>query len=82
MTQTLSRTSRTALLLVCLASLGACSNLTPKEQRMLSGAAIGTTAGALGTALTGGCVACGAAVGGAVGAGSGYAYDYFSDKSW
>jgi len=81
MTHTLSRTGRTALLLACLVSLGACSGLTPKEQRMLTGAAIGTTVGAATVAFTGGCVSCAAAIGGVVGAGSGYAIDYFNSGS-
>lgn len=81
MNQTFFRTGRTALLLVCLASLSACGSLTPQEQRMLTGAAIGTTLGAATVAFTGGCVSCAAAVGGVVGAGSGYVVDYFSKDS-
>jgi len=68
--------SRVGLLIVCLIALGACSDMTATQQRVLSGAAIGTAAGAATTVMTGGCVACGAAIGGAVGAGTGYAYDY------
>ncbi len=56
-------------------ALGACSNMSTTEQRVLSGGAIGAGVGAAGTALTGGCVACGAAIGGALGAGAGYIYD-------
>ena len=82
MTLSLARKGRNGLLLVCLLSLGACSNLTAKEQRVLTGAAIGTTVGAISTVAMGGCVACGAAIGGAVGAGSGYLYDYVQDSSW
>jgi hypothetical protein len=37
--------------------------------------AIGAGVGAVGTALTGGCVWCGSLIGGAVGAGVGYLYD-------
>lgn len=60
-----------------LALLGtaACSNMDTTQQRTLSGGAIGAGVGAVGTALTGGCVWCGAAIGGAVGAGAGYLYD-------
>lgn len=60
-----------------LALLGttACSNMNTTEQRTLSGAAIGTGVGTVGTALTGGCIWCGAVIGGAVGAGAGYIYD-------
>ncbi|HYM33304.1 MAG TPA: hypothetical protein VEU47_18545 [Candidatus Cybelea sp.] len=55
--------------------LGGCSSMSDTEQRTLSGAAIGTGAGALAFWMTGGCTACGAAIGGAVGAGAGYVYD-------
>lgn len=48
---------------------GACSSMSNKEQRMLSGAAMGAGTGL----LIGGPV--GAIVGGGVGAGGGYAYD-------
>jgi hypothetical protein len=60
---------------VAALSLGACTNMNNTQQRALSGAAIGAGAGAVGTAVTGGCVSCGAVVGGAVGAGAGLVYD-------
>lgn len=63
-----------AVLLLALAT-AACSGMNHTQQRVLSGAAIGAGVGAVGTALTGGCVPCGAAIGGAVGAGAGYVYD-------
>lgn len=63
-----------ALVIASLA-LASCSGMSSTEQRTLSGGAIGAGVGAAGTALTGGCVACGAAIGGAVGAGAGYLYD-------
>jgi osmotically inducible lipoprotein OsmB len=63
-----------AVLLLALATAG-CSGMNHTQQRVLSGGAIGAGIGAVGTALTGGCVACGAAIGGAVGAGAGYIYD-------
>lgn len=56
-------------------SLGACSNMNTTQQRALSGAAIGAGAGAVGTAVTGGCISCGAVVGAAVGTGAGLVYD-------
>ncbi|MDD3182436.1 MAG: hypothetical protein PHD48_06515 [Alphaproteobacteria bacterium] len=71
-----------AFSLVCLLGLGACSDLSTQQQRLLTGGAIGATAGALSIALTGGCVACGAAIGGAVGAGTGYLYDYIDNKGY
>lgn len=60
-----------------LALLGttACSNMNDTQQRTLSGAAIGSGVGLVGTALTGGCLWCGGVIGGAVGAGAGYLYD-------
>jgi hypothetical protein len=61
--------------LFALLSLGACSDMSATQQRVVTGAAIGTAVGAVGTVMTGGCVACGAAVGGAVGAGTGYVID-------
>ncbi len=60
-----------------LLGLGACSGLDTTTERTLSGGAIGAGVGAVGTVLTGGCVACGAAIGGVVGAGAGFAYDQF-----
>jgi hypothetical protein len=70
MTTTLRTVALGGLLL-----LTACSDMSTTQQRVLSGAAIGTGVGAVGTVMTGGCVACGAAIGGAVGAASGYVYD-------
>lgn len=54
-----------------LAALGACSNMTPTQQRALSGGAIGAAGGAALTAITGGSVGLGAAIGGAAGVGAG-----------
>lgn len=65
----------TGVLLALSLALAGCSGMNSTEQRTLSGGAIGATVGAVGTALTGGCVSCGAAIGGAVGAGAGYLYD-------
>ena len=55
--------------------LAACSNMNTTQQRTLSGAAIGTGVGVATTAVTGGCISCGAAVGAAAGAAGGYIYD-------
>lgn len=70
----MTRTLAPVALLVLLVA-GGCSNMNSTEQRTLSGGAIGAGVGAVGTALTGGCIACGAAIGGAVGAGGGFLYD-------
>lgn len=75
-----SSLARASFLLVCLASLGACSELNTTQERVLSGAAIGAGVGAATTIMTGGCISCGTVIGGAVGAGAGYAYDYFEKK--
>jgi osmotically inducible lipoprotein OsmB len=66
---------------VAVLALGGCANLSPTEQRVLSGGAIGVASGAAITAMTGGCVACGAAIGGAVGAAGGYVYDQVRKSS-
>lgn len=65
---------------VCVLSLSACSGMSTTQQRTLSGAGIGAGVGAAGSAMTGGCVSCGAAIGGAVGAGAGYIYDQTQKK--
>jgi osmotically inducible lipoprotein OsmB len=65
---------RSALAAVLALSLGlaGCSGMNDTQQKMLSGGAIGAAGGAAITALTGGCIWCGAAIGGAVGTGAGY----------
>ena len=60
--------------------LGGCENMNTQSQRMLSGGAIGAASGTAITVITGGCVACGAAVGGAVGAGGGYVVNEMEKK--
>ena len=60
--------------------LAGCENMDRQTQRMLSGGAIGAAAGATVTVITGGCVACGAAVGGAVGTGVGYVVNEMEKK--
>lgn len=67
--------------IVASLGLGACSNMNSTEQRTLSGGAIGAGIGTVGTALTGGCITCGALIGGAVGAGAGYLYDQSQHKN-
>ena len=65
---------KTALVAGLLATAG-CAEMTNQQQSMLSGGAAGAAIGTVGTVLTGGCVACGAAIGGAVGVGAGYIVD-------
>jgi osmotically inducible lipoprotein OsmB len=69
------------VLILGLVALTGCSDLTPKEQRMITGAAAGTAVGALGTVMMGGCVACGAAIGGVAGTGVGYVMDQIQPSS-
>ncbi|MEQ8653311.1 MAG: hypothetical protein RIC87_12680 [Kiloniellales bacterium] len=70
--QAVAKTGSAVLLVL---SLGACSGLSTTQERTLSGGALGAGVGAVGTVLTGGCIWCGAVIGGAVGAGTGYVYD-------
>ena len=60
--------------LMCVVALLAttgCANLTPRQQRALSGGAIGAAGGAALGAIVGGSPAVGAALGGAAGAATG-----------
>lgn len=75
MTTKLLKHSGIILATAALITLSACSNMNRTQQRALSGGAIGAGAGAGVTALTGGCVSCGAVVGGVVGTGAGLIYD-------
>lgn len=70
-----SITTNTFCAATCLLMLAGCSGMSQTQQRTLSGAGIGAGVGVVGTAMTGGCISCGAVIGGAVGAGSGYLYD-------
>jgi osmotically inducible lipoprotein OsmB len=63
-----------SLAMVSMRALMGCSNMSATQQRTLSGGAIGAAGGAVIGGLSG-CAWCGAAIGGAVGAGAGYAYD-------
>ena len=74
MTRTQS-TMRAGALLIGVLALTACDNMNSTQQRMVSGGAAGAAIGAVGTVMTGGCIACGAAIGGAVGTGAGYVID-------
>lgn len=69
----------TSYALLTMATIGVlltgCSNMSNRDQRMLSGGAIGAGVGAAGAAVTGGCVTCGAIIGGGVGTAAGAIYD-------
>lgn len=70
-----------AFLLVglCLMTLTGCADLSPQQQRILSGGSIGSAIGIGVTVLTGGCIPCGGSVGSLLGSGAGYAYDDYMD---
>jgi len=59
------------ILIVAVFALVGCANMTPTQQRALSGGAIGAAGGAALGAITGGSPALGAVVGGGVGAAAG-----------
>jgi hypothetical protein len=69
------RTFKKVFLIFGFLALAGCADMDSQQQRMVSGGAAGAAIGAVGTVLTGGCVACGAAIGGAVGVGAGYVVD-------
>jgi len=60
------------VLLLVLSLLGGCAGLSPTQQRMLTGSALGAAAGAGVSAIAGGNPTTGAVVGGAGGAATGY----------
>jgi osmotically inducible lipoprotein OsmB len=67
-----------AVILVLVAALlvGGCSGMSPTEQRVLSGGAIGAGGGTL-IGWAAGCPACGAAIGAGTGMVGGYVYDQY-----
>ncbi len=69
--------NHTPVLIVMLASLAlvGCADMTTTQQRTLSGAGIGAGVGAVGTAITGGCIWCGTVLGAGAGAATGYIMD-------
>lgn len=71
-----SNISKLMLLSLAIVSLSACENMSNRNQRMLSGAAIGTGVGAAAGVATGGCVTCGAVIGAGVGTAAGALYDH------
>jgi osmotically inducible lipoprotein OsmB len=59
------------MIVLLLSATAGCAHMTPQQQRMLSGGAIGAGAGAALGAAVGGNPAAGAAIGGAVGTAAG-----------
>jgi osmotically inducible lipoprotein OsmB len=62
------------------ATISACAGLSTREQRVLSGAAIGAGAGAATSLITGGNVAAGSAIGAGAGAIGGFIVDEMKRK--
>lgn len=68
---------KVVILVVVLAlALGGCSGMSPTQQRVLSGGAIGASGGTL-VGWAAGSPAAGAAIGGAAGLLGGYLYDQY-----
>ncbi|MGO8762662.1 MAG: YMGG-like glycine zipper-containing protein [Desulfobaccales bacterium] len=65
-----------SIIMVGALLVGGCSGMTPTQQRVLSGGAIGAGSGTL-IGWAAGCPACGAAIGGGAGLLGGYAYDQY-----
>ena len=63
------------LLVVAVLATTGCAGMSARQQRALSGGAIGAAGGAAVGAVTGGSPAVGAGVGGAAGATTGYFWD-------
>jgi len=74
-TRRLMKTARMLLIAVLLATVLGCANLTATQQRVLSGSAIGATAGIGAAALFGGPIVVGAVTGAAAGAVGGIVID-------
>jgi osmotically inducible lipoprotein OsmB len=66
----------TLLLIVVMVATIGCANMSARQQRALSGGAIGAAGGAALGAIAGGSPAVGAGVGGAAGAATGYFWDW------
>jgi hypothetical protein len=64
----MTRLQRGAILVLCVGSLAACSGMSERDQRTVTGGAIGAGVGAVGAAVLGGPVLIGAAAGAVGGA--------------
>ncbi|MGA7876642.1 MAG: YMGG-like glycine zipper-containing protein [Desulfoferrobacter sp.] len=73
----MKRIKRVIGLMAVMLLLGGCAHMSPTEQRVLSGGAIGAGSGAAIGAIAGGSPGVGAAVGGAAGALGGYLLQQF-----
>lgn len=65
---------------LCLIALAGCAGnqVSRSGEKIAAGTAVGAVTGTAITVATGGCVPCGAAIGGAAGAGAGYFYHWLN----
>ena len=76
------KTARLLIVMIVMVGLiGGCASMTKQQQRILSGGAIGTGAGAALGAIAGHSILAGAAIGAAAGAVGGYIYDQSTCQS-
>lgn len=78
MSKSVFHAARLSIVFVALLSLTGCESLGRTESNVLAGGAGGAVVGTLATVATGGCIPCGAAIGGAVGSGGGFVYSRMS----
>jgi osmotically inducible lipoprotein OsmB len=73
------RSKQVALAILITASLGGCADMTPTQQRTLTGGAVGTAGGAVICAIAGN-AGLGALIGAGVGTAGGYLYGRSKDN--
>ena len=71
---------RVSIILVLLVATFGCAGMTPLEERVLSGSAMGTAAGVGAAAIIGGPLVVGAVAGAAAGAGGGIVVDQIEGR--
>ncbi len=81
MTDMIARFSRVLLVGAFALTLAGCSTLGRTEDNVLIGGVVGATTGLAVTVATGGCVPCGAAIGGASGSGAGFIYSRLTRRA-
>ncbi|MDD5586378.1 MAG: hypothetical protein PHY92_05405 [Alphaproteobacteria bacterium] len=75
------RSLRATAVILSLLGLSACETaFTPSQQDTMAGGVVGLAAGTVSTVILGGCLPCGAAIGGAIGAGTGYAVNQINKQ--
>lgn len=78
----MARILRSLLIIALLIVSIGCAGMSTRQQRVLSGGAIGAGTGAAIGGITGGSAGTGAAIGGAAGALGGYLYDEYKDDDY